>query len=123
MKIEEIQSTSKSTRISVHTHIKGLGLDENGVALPFGAGLVGQERAREVISAYSRLVFACSKHIFLGLWISGRAYQSKENGGSRLANGWSPRDRQNCFGLGHFAGIRSKGYFNDLPVSFHHLII
>merc|ERR1712054_119722 len=29
------------------THIKGLGLDENGVALPIASGLVGQEKARE----------------------------------------------------------------------------
>ena len=32
----------------MHTHVKGLGLDELGRALPIGAGLVGQERAREV---------------------------------------------------------------------------
>lgn len=58
MKIEEIQSTSKSTRISVHTHIKGLGLDENGIALPFGAGLVGQERAREACGLVVELIRA-----------------------------------------------------------------
>jgi RuvB-like protein 1 len=33
--------------VAVHTHIKGLGLDENGQALPVGSGLVGQEKARE----------------------------------------------------------------------------
>jgi len=48
MKIEEVQSTTKIQRIAVHTHIKGLGLDESGTALPIGAGLVGQEKAREV---------------------------------------------------------------------------
>jgi RuvB-like protein 1 len=48
MKIEEVQSTTKTQRIAVHTHIKGLGLDENGVALPIASGLVGQEKAREV---------------------------------------------------------------------------
>jgi RuvB-like protein 1 (pontin 52) len=48
MKIEEVQSTTKLARIAVHTHIKGLGLDENGRALQTGAGLVGQEKAREV---------------------------------------------------------------------------
>mmetsp|Transcript_11359 Transcript_11359/g.26690 ORF Transcript_11359/g.26690 Transcript_11359/m.26690 type:complete len:117 (+) Transcript_11359:88-438(+) len=47
MKIEEVQSTTKTQRIAVHTHIKGLGLDEQGVALPIAAGLVGQEKARE----------------------------------------------------------------------------
>lgn len=48
MKIEEVKSTAKTQRISAHTHIKGLGLDENGVANPMAAGLVGQEMAREV---------------------------------------------------------------------------
>ena len=48
MKIEEVQSTTKAARVAVHTHIKGLGLDEAGKALPLAAGLVGQEKAREV---------------------------------------------------------------------------
>ncbi|KOX69059.1 RuvB-like 1 [Melipona quadrifasciata] len=47
MKIEEVKSTAKTQRISAHTHIKGLGLDENGVAIQAAAGLVGQEMARE----------------------------------------------------------------------------
>ena len=48
MKIEEVQSTTKAARVAVHTHIKGLGLTETGSALPLAAGLVGQEKAREV---------------------------------------------------------------------------
>nr|XP_012216991.1 PREDICTED: ruvB-like 1 [Linepithema humile] len=47
MKIEEVKSTAKTQRISAHTHIKGLGLDENGMAIQSAAGLVGQETARE----------------------------------------------------------------------------
>lgn len=47
MKIEEVQSTTKAARVAVHTHIKGLGLDEVGRALPIASGLVGQEKARE----------------------------------------------------------------------------
>nr|CAG4651760.1 EOG090X04OZ [Triops cancriformis] len=47
MKIEEVKSTVKTQRISSHSHVKGLGLDENGTALPVAAGLVGQEQARE----------------------------------------------------------------------------
>lgn len=50
MKIEEVKSTAKTQRISAHTHIKGLGLDENGIAIQMAAGLVGQEMAREVRS-------------------------------------------------------------------------
>ncbi|CAG7836717.1 unnamed protein product [Allacma fusca] len=47
MKIEEVRSTAKTQRISAHSHVKGLGLDENRIPLPQGAGLVGQEAARE----------------------------------------------------------------------------
>lgn len=48
MKVEEVKSTVKTQRISAHSHIKGLGLDENGFAIQSAAGLVGQEQAREV---------------------------------------------------------------------------
>ena len=43
------QQQPSSLRVSAHTHIKGLGLDNDngGVALPVGAGLVGQVEARE----------------------------------------------------------------------------
>ena len=46
MRIEE-SSTAKSTRVTCHGHIKGLGLDEQGEAVPLAAGFVGQEQARE----------------------------------------------------------------------------
>lgn len=48
MKIEEVKSTVKTQRIAAHSHVKGLGLDENGVPLHIGSGLVGQKGAREV---------------------------------------------------------------------------
>merc|ERR1712000_669058 len=47
VKIEEVRSTTKSVRISSHTHIKGLGLDEEGMAIEISSGMVGQEKARE----------------------------------------------------------------------------
>ncbi|XP_054723423.1 ruvB-like 1 [Uloborus diversus] len=47
MKIEEVKSTTKAQRIAAHSHVKGLGLDENGYALDIAAGLVGQKKARE----------------------------------------------------------------------------
>ena len=47
MKIEEVESTTKFQRIATHTHIKGLGLREDGTAEPIAAGLVGQCQARE----------------------------------------------------------------------------
>ncbi len=48
MRIEEVKSTTKTQRIAAHSHIRGLGLDENGVPIANSAGLVGQESAREV---------------------------------------------------------------------------
>lgn len=56
MKIEEVQSTAKSQRISVHTHVKGLGLAEDGKALATAAGMVGQERAREACGVVVELI-------------------------------------------------------------------
>jgi len=47
MKIEEVKSTTKTQRIAAHSHIKGLGLKEDGTAEDIGQGLVGQEKARE----------------------------------------------------------------------------
>ena len=52
MKIEEVKSTTKTQRIATHSHIKGLGLDENGYAIQSAAGLVGQELAREVVAKF-----------------------------------------------------------------------
>ena len=42
MRIEEVASTTKSQRVATHTHIKGLGLADNGEALQVAAGFVGQ---------------------------------------------------------------------------------
>lgn len=47
MRIEEVTSTTKSQRIAAHSHIRGLGLDENGLPIQNAAGLVGQMDARE----------------------------------------------------------------------------
>lgn len=56
MKIEEVKSTTKTQRISSHTHIKGLGLNENGLAIQNAAGLVGQEMAREAAGIIVELI-------------------------------------------------------------------
>jgi len=61
MKIEEVKSTTKSQRISAHSHVKGLGLDAEQRAIRNAGGLVGQEQAREVCS----LIF----HLFLIVYI------------------------------------------------------
>ena len=47
MKIDEVKSTVKTQRISAHSHVKGLGLNEAGEAITAASGLVGQAQARE----------------------------------------------------------------------------
>lgn len=47
MRLEEVASTGKASRVAAHSHIKGLGLDARGVALTSGSGFVGQAEARE----------------------------------------------------------------------------
>ena len=51
-----MQSTSRKQRISQHTHIKGLGLDASGTAVPVQSGLVGQEKAREACGVVVELI-------------------------------------------------------------------
>ncbi|KAK2705059.1 ruvB-like helicase 1 [Artemia franciscana] len=58
MKIEEVKSTVKTQRISTHSHVKGLGLDENGLAIQNAAGLVGQQQAREAAGIVVDLIKA-----------------------------------------------------------------
>ena len=38
MRIEEVSSTAKSQRVATHTHIKGLGLEQDGTAQPQASG-------------------------------------------------------------------------------------
>ncbi len=58
MKIETI-STSSGSRISAHTHITGLGLDDTGsVIADSSCGLVGQVPAREALGVVTDLVIS-----------------------------------------------------------------
>jgi len=56
MKIEEVQSTTKSQRVATHSHVKGLGLNEDGSAQQIAEGLVGQEKAREAAGVVVDLI-------------------------------------------------------------------
>jgi RuvB-like protein 1 (pontin 52) len=56
MKIEEVRATTKTQRIAAHSHIKGLGLLENGEAAESAAGLVGQKAAREAAGVIVQLI-------------------------------------------------------------------
>ncbi|KJE96831.1 pontin [Capsaspora owczarzaki ATCC 30864] len=54
MKIE--RATTKTKRVAAHSHVKGLGLDDNGDAQPISAGLVGQTEAREACGVIVELI-------------------------------------------------------------------
>ncbi|WP_456478372.1 RuvB-like helicase [Geoglobus ahangari] len=55
--MEEIREiTQKFERYSAHSHITGLGLDENLRARDIGGGLVGQKKAREAAGIIVRLI-------------------------------------------------------------------
>jgi RuvB-like protein 1 (pontin 52) len=54
--LEEVETTLKTKRINIHTHIKGLGLNELGQALPIAQGLVGQKDAREAAGIIVELI-------------------------------------------------------------------
>merc|ERR1712087_747122 len=56
MKIEEVKSTTRAQRVATHSHVKGLGLNEDGTAAEVGAGLVGQEKAREACGVVVELI-------------------------------------------------------------------
>nr|XP_002128866.1 ruvB-like 1 [Ciona intestinalis] len=56
MKIEEVKSTTKTQRIAAHSHVKGLGLDDEGKATHSASGMVGQEEAREACGVVVDLI-------------------------------------------------------------------
>lgn len=55
MKIQQVKNTTREQRVATHSHIKGLGLRDDGTAEPIAAGFVGQENAREVCLSHLRL--------------------------------------------------------------------
>mmetsp|Transcript_22787 Transcript_22787/g.53160 ORF Transcript_22787/g.53160 Transcript_22787/m.53160 type:complete len:455 (+) Transcript_22787:40-1404(+) len=58
MKIDEVKSTTKTERVATHSHLKGLGVSEDGTAEPEAAGFVGQEKAREAACVVVDLIKA-----------------------------------------------------------------
>ena len=51
-----MRSTTKTQRVSTHTHIKGLGLKEDGYANEISQGMVGQVLAREAAGVVVDLI-------------------------------------------------------------------
>jgi len=56
VEIREVTRKAEVRRISVHSHIKGLGLDENGEPLPVADGLVGQIEARKAAGIIVQMI-------------------------------------------------------------------
>ena len=45
----DLPPTTRAQRVATHSHVKGLGLNEDGSAQEIAAGLVGQAQARELL--------------------------------------------------------------------------
>ncbi|KAI8576747.1 hypothetical protein K450DRAFT_255384 [Umbelopsis ramanniana AG] len=56
MRIDQVKNTTREQRVAAHTHIKGLGLRDDGSAEPIAAGFVGQENAREASGVAVELI-------------------------------------------------------------------
>ncbi|ORZ05267.1 RuvB-like 1 [Absidia repens] len=56
MRIEQVGSANREKRVAAHSHIKGLGLLEDGTAEPIQSGFVGQENAREASGVVVELI-------------------------------------------------------------------
>jgi len=56
MALKEVSAKALFTRIGMHSHIKGLGLDENGKAVKVKDGMVGQEKAREAAGLVVQMI-------------------------------------------------------------------
>lgn len=49
-------ATTRESRIATHSHIKGLGLADDGTAMETSQGLVGQRSAREALGLHLDLL-------------------------------------------------------------------
>ncbi|KAI8148426.1 RuvB-like 1 [Fennellomyces sp. T-0311] len=56
MRIEQVKSAPREQRVAAHSHIKGLGLRDDGTAEPILGGFVGQENAREASGIVVELI-------------------------------------------------------------------
>ena len=75
VEIKEVKGNSRENRTAAHSHIKGLGLRNDGYADTTGAGFVGQVAAREVCSHESRFHLIMPLLIAIGAWIGLWGYR------------------------------------------------
>ncbi len=52
----QVQDLTKIERVGVHSHVRGLGLDESLDALSSSEGLVGQHEARKAVGVICRMI-------------------------------------------------------------------
>ena len=112
MKIEvEVKTTQKTARVSAHSHIRGLGLDDGGYAIQAGAGgFIGQALAREV--RYLFLTMDRERNeadMAIGGRNCGGHDQSTKDGRPSLFTRRRARNRQNSDRVGDGQRIGPKG--------------
>eukprot|EP01068_Selenidium_serpulae_P014211 Selendium_serpulae@DN6070_c0_g1_i2.p2 len=56
MKVEEVRASTKTQRVAAHSHVKGLGLRDDGTAEDIHMGMVGQQKAREAAGIVVELI-------------------------------------------------------------------
>ena len=93
-------SAGRSSRIAPHSHIKGLGLNAEGLANTDSAGFIGQTNAREVRHSRTMVVVnsltGMIKFALIGLWCCGRLDKIAQILGTRLTPCGGARNRKNC---------------------------
>jgi hypothetical protein len=85
MQIQEVKSLAKTQLVDAHSHVRALGLREDGTAEPISSGFAGQEAAREV-----RLI---PPSLISGRGACRGFNQGKKDGWTRIAPCWSARHR------------------------------
>lgn len=80
VQISEVRGSSRDNRTAAHSHIKGLGLNANGIAEKQAAGFVGQTAAREVCVFFSFFSFLFFSFSF-AVQLSGGRYRGGSEGG------------------------------------------
>lgn len=64
-----VSSISSNKKTATHSHIRGLGLREDGIAEHISSGFVGQSKAREVILCVKYYVFLFKIYSFYRLLV------------------------------------------------------